>query len=116
LFAALSDYMDGVIDDAVCEQMDLHLNDCQPCQAFLSSLKMPWSSAVRTPPSAIQNAPNSCAETCCLNTSGRSLPWGERATPSAISVPSLALVAPSKIIYHKDTEGTEVLVSIKFSP
>jgi hypothetical protein len=39
LFAALSDYMDGVIDDAVCEEMDLHLNDCQPCQAFLSSLK-----------------------------------------------------------------------------
>lgn len=39
LFAALSDYMDGVIDDAVCEQMDLHLHDCQPCQAFLASLK-----------------------------------------------------------------------------
>ena len=39
LFAALSDYMDGVIDDAVCEEMNLHLNDCQPCQAFLSSLK-----------------------------------------------------------------------------
>ena len=39
LFAALSDYMDGVIDDAVCEEMDLHLHDCQPCQAFLSSLK-----------------------------------------------------------------------------
>lgn len=39
LFAALSDYMDGIIDDAVCEEMDLHLHDCQPCQAFLSSLK-----------------------------------------------------------------------------
>jgi RNA polymerase sigma-70 factor (ECF subfamily) len=39
LFAALSDYMDGVIDDAVCEEMDLHLHDCQPCQAFLASLK-----------------------------------------------------------------------------
>ena len=39
LFAALSDYMDGVIDDAVCEEMDRHLHDCQPCQAFLSSLK-----------------------------------------------------------------------------
>ena len=39
LFAALSDYMGGVIDDAVCEEMDLHLHDCQPCQAFLASLK-----------------------------------------------------------------------------
>ncbi len=39
LFAALSDYMDGVIDDAMCDQMDRHLHDCEPCQAFLSSLK-----------------------------------------------------------------------------
>ncbi len=39
LFAALSDYMDGVIDDATCDEMDRHLHDCQPCQAFLASLK-----------------------------------------------------------------------------
>jgi len=39
LFAALSDYMDGVVDDAVCEQMDRHIGDCEPCQAFLRSLK-----------------------------------------------------------------------------
>ena len=39
LFAALSDYMDGLVDDAVCEQMDRHINDCQPCGAFLRSLK-----------------------------------------------------------------------------
>jgi RNA polymerase sigma-70 factor, ECF subfamily len=39
LFAALSDYMDGVISDAMCDEMDRHLHDCQPCQAFLASLK-----------------------------------------------------------------------------
>jgi len=39
LFAALSDYMDGLVDDAVCEQMDRHIGDCQPCQVFLRSLK-----------------------------------------------------------------------------
>ena len=39
LFAALSDYMDGVIDDAMCDEMDRHLQDCEPCQAFLASLK-----------------------------------------------------------------------------
>jgi RNA polymerase sigma-70 factor, ECF subfamily len=39
LFAALSDYMDGVIDDAMCDEMDRHLHDCAPCQAFLASLK-----------------------------------------------------------------------------
>lgn len=39
LFAALSDYMDGLVDDAVCEQMGKHLDDCKPCQAFLDSLE-----------------------------------------------------------------------------
>jgi RNA polymerase sigma-70 factor, ECF subfamily len=39
LFAALSDYMDGVIDDAMCDEMDRHLHDCEPCQAFLASLQ-----------------------------------------------------------------------------
>ena len=31
--------MDGLVDDAVCEQMDRHIGDCEPCQAFLRSLK-----------------------------------------------------------------------------
>lgn len=39
LFAALSDYMDGVVDDGVCAEMDRHINDCEPCQAFLASMK-----------------------------------------------------------------------------
>ncbi len=39
LFAALSDYMDGVVDDAVCEEMDRHISQCEPCQAFLASLR-----------------------------------------------------------------------------
>ncbi len=39
LFAALSDYMDGLVDEAVCEQMGKHLHDCEPCQAFLDSLE-----------------------------------------------------------------------------
>ena len=39
LFAALSDYLDGIVDDAVCNQMQKHISDCAPCQAFLASLK-----------------------------------------------------------------------------
>ena len=27
------------MDDAVCEEMDRHIDDCAPCQAFLSSLQ-----------------------------------------------------------------------------
>lgn len=39
LFAALSDYLDGIVEDAVCEQMQKHIADCAPCQAFVASLK-----------------------------------------------------------------------------
>lgn len=39
LFAALSDYMDGIVNPAMCDQMDRHIHDCEPCQAFLSSLQ-----------------------------------------------------------------------------
>jgi len=31
--------MDGVVDDAVCEEMNRHIRDCEPCQAFIASLK-----------------------------------------------------------------------------
>ena len=52
LFAALSDYMDGVVDDAVCEEMDRHIHDCVPCQAFLSSLKQAVSECQAYQPEA----------------------------------------------------------------
>jgi len=39
MFAALSDYMDGLVDDEHTREMRKHLNDCKPCVAFLDSLK-----------------------------------------------------------------------------
>jgi RNA polymerase sigma-70 factor (ECF subfamily) len=39
MFAALSDYMDGLVDDEHTREMQKHLSDCQPCVAFLDSLK-----------------------------------------------------------------------------
>jgi RNA polymerase sigma-70 factor (ECF subfamily) len=39
LFAALSDYLDQEIDPALCSQLERHLGDCSPCQAYLSSLE-----------------------------------------------------------------------------
>jgi RNA polymerase sigma-70 factor (ECF subfamily) len=39
MFAALSDYLDGMVDDATCEQMQTHIADCAPCQAFIKSLQ-----------------------------------------------------------------------------
>jgi RNA polymerase sigma-70 factor (ECF subfamily) len=39
LFASLSDYLDGVLDDEVCEQMEQHIAGCQPCAAFIATLQ-----------------------------------------------------------------------------
>ena len=39
VFAALSDYMDGLVTDARSREMEKHLDDCKPCVAFLDRLK-----------------------------------------------------------------------------
>lgn len=39
LFARLSDYLDGEIDPADCARIDEHMADCEPCRAFLESLR-----------------------------------------------------------------------------
>ncbi|HXZ28193.1 MAG TPA: sigma-70 family RNA polymerase sigma factor, partial [Terriglobales bacterium] len=39
LFAALSDYLDDALDDTLCDALEKHLDGCQPCEAFLSSLE-----------------------------------------------------------------------------
>lgn len=39
LFAKLSDYLDGEIDEADCAHVDDHLADCPPCRDFLESLR-----------------------------------------------------------------------------
>jgi RNA polymerase sigma-70 factor, ECF subfamily len=39
MFASLSDYIDGLAEDARTREMEKHLSDCKPCVAFLDSLK-----------------------------------------------------------------------------
>ena len=39
MFAALSDYMDGALDDSLCAELEKHLRGCVPCENFLSSLE-----------------------------------------------------------------------------
>ena len=39
MFAGLSDYIDGELDDFSCEEIETHLNGCQPCKKFLRSLE-----------------------------------------------------------------------------
>lgn len=39
IFAALSDYVDGALDEAMCERIRRHMGDCKACEAFLNSLR-----------------------------------------------------------------------------
>jgi RNA polymerase sigma-70 factor (ECF subfamily) len=39
IFANLSDYLDGALDDTLCEELERHMGGCKPCEAFLASLR-----------------------------------------------------------------------------
>jgi RNA polymerase sigma-70 factor, ECF subfamily len=39
MFAGLSDYLDGELDDFSCEEIETHLDGCEPCKKFLRSLE-----------------------------------------------------------------------------
>lgn len=39
MFSELSNYLDDELDDSLCEELEKHMDGCEPCQAFLSSLE-----------------------------------------------------------------------------
>jgi len=39
MFAALSDYLDGELDDFSCEEIETHMDGCEPCKKFLRDLE-----------------------------------------------------------------------------
>ena len=39
MFERLSEYMDGELDARLLECFDEHLQDCEPCQAFIDTLR-----------------------------------------------------------------------------
>jgi RNA polymerase sigma-70 factor (ECF subfamily) len=39
LIAEFSKYLDRELDDALCDQLDKHLDSCEPCRAFLVTLQ-----------------------------------------------------------------------------
>ncbi len=49
MFAELSNYLDEQLDDSLCEELERHLNGCEPCKAFLSSLKETVEQCRRAP-------------------------------------------------------------------
>jgi len=49
MFAELSNYLDEQLDDSLCEELERHLKGCEPCEAFLSSLKITVEQCRRSP-------------------------------------------------------------------
>jgi anti-sigma factor RsiW len=39
LFARMSEYLDGELDETLCQSMDRHLADCPACRVCLATLK-----------------------------------------------------------------------------
>jgi RNA polymerase sigma-70 factor, ECF subfamily len=39
MLAELSNYLDETLDDSLCEELEKHLEGCEPCKAFLSTLQ-----------------------------------------------------------------------------
>ena len=39
LLDQLSEYLDGELDVSACREVEGHMEDCPPCQAFLESLR-----------------------------------------------------------------------------
>lgn len=49
LFAELSNYLDDELDDSLCEELEKHMDGCEPCKAFLSSLERTVENCRRAP-------------------------------------------------------------------
>jgi RNA polymerase sigma-70 factor (ECF subfamily) len=52
MFAELSDYLDGQLDETFCEELEQHMDGCEPCQAFLATLEATVAQLRALPPEA----------------------------------------------------------------
>lgn len=56
MFAELSNYLDEQLDDSLCEELEKHLEGCDPCQAFLAGLEATIRECRRMPSQAPDRA------------------------------------------------------------
>jgi RNA polymerase sigma-70 factor, ECF subfamily len=49
MFAELSNYLDEELDDSLCEELEKHMDGCEPCKAFLASLEKSIQQCRMTP-------------------------------------------------------------------
>jgi RNA polymerase sigma-70 factor, ECF subfamily len=71
IFANLSNYMDGVLDDSLCEELEKHMTGCRPCEMFLASLQNTVT-AMRHIPGEPANVPLSSEVRSRLHTASKS--------------------------------------------
>lgn len=55
MFAELSNYLDEQLDDSLCEELEKHLDGCEPCKAFLASLESTIQSCRNSPPYSLDS-------------------------------------------------------------
>lgn len=73
MFAELSDYLDGQLDDFSCEELQTHLNDCQPCLKFLRSLETSIQKCRQSPAECPDRAKSAVLRKKLLATYSRAL-------------------------------------------
>ena len=59
MFAELSNYLDEKLDESMCEELEKHMDGCEPCKAFVKTLEATIETLHRHPgatPSAAQTA------------------------------------------------------------
>jgi RNA polymerase sigma-70 factor (ECF subfamily) len=56
MFAELSNYLDEQLDDSLCDELERHLDGCEPCKAFLASLETTIRECRRMPRQAPDRA------------------------------------------------------------
>jgi len=59
IFANLSNYLDGTLDETLCNELERHMEGCKPCEAFLTSLR----NTIEQTHSLPSQIPDSCAAT-----------------------------------------------------
>jgi len=55
MFAELSNYLDEQLDDSMCNELEKHLDSCEPCKVFLSSLQATIETCRHLPPEALDH-------------------------------------------------------------
>jgi RNA polymerase sigma-70 factor, ECF subfamily len=50
IFGGLSDFLDGELDSFSCEEIEAHMNGCEPCMKFLRSLERSIEQCRKAPP------------------------------------------------------------------